>query len=95
LGVRLRSPVRFYRACANLGAEHIVDDIACPVLVCDADDDAFFKGQAAALAKALGPRVTYKLFTNEDSASAHYHVGASDLLNSTVLGWIEETLSVR
>jgi hypothetical protein len=89
------APFDFIERAQTLVLSDIVDDIACPVLVCDADDDAFFKGQAAALAKALGPRVTYKLFTNEDSASAHYHVGASDLLNSTVLGWIEETLSVR
>ncbi|MEI9995027.1 MAG: hypothetical protein WDM91_10565 [Rhizomicrobium sp.] len=68
-------------------------EIACPVLVCDADDDAFFKGQPEALARALGRRATHKVFRQEDSASAHCHVGASDLMNSTVLGWFEDTLA--
>jgi hypothetical protein len=32
------------------------------------------------------------VFTAQNAASAHCHVGASDLMNSTVLGWLEEVL---
>ncbi len=87
------TPFDFLQRTQSMTLAGIVDDIACPVLVCDAVDDEFFKGQPATLAKALGARATHKIFTQEDSASAHCHVGTSDLLNSTVLGWFEDTLA--
>ena len=43
-----------------------VEKIACPVLVCDAVDDLFFKGQPKALAEALGDKATYVAFTAEE-----------------------------
>ena len=87
-----RSPDDFLKRAQSMVLSDRVADIRCPVLVCDADDDAFFKGQPAALAKALGIRATHVVFTQDDSASAHCHVGASDFMNSTVLGWFGDML---
>jgi len=70
-----------------------VETVTCPVLVCDAVDDLFFKNQPKALAKALGEKATYVAFTAEDSASEHCHVGASDQMNAVVLGWFEDRLA--
>jgi dienelactone hydrolase len=81
------TPASFLERVQSMALSDVVDDIQCPVLVCDADDDAFFKGQAAALANALGGRATHEIFTDADSASSHCHVGANDLLNSTVFEW--------
>jgi dienelactone hydrolase len=81
------TPAAFLERVQSMALSDIVGDIQCPVLVCDADDDAFFKGQPAALANALGGRATHQIFTDADSASSHCHVGANDLLNSTLFEW--------
>jgi dienelactone hydrolase len=87
------TPYAFLKRAQSMVLSDRVATIRCPVLVCDADEDAFFKGQPAALAQALGARATHVVFTGEDCASAHCHVGASDLMNSTVLGWFTDRLS--
>jgi hypothetical protein len=67
----------------------LTDQIQCPVLVCDAEDDRFFRGQPEQLAGALGGRATLRRLTSADAAGVHCHVGASDLLNQVVMDWLE------
>jgi pimeloyl-ACP methyl ester carboxylesterase len=88
------SPFDFLARAQTLTLTGITRDITCPVLVCDADTDAFFKGQPQALVNALGDRATHRVFKEEDSASAHCHVGASDLMNGTVMDWFRTTLAL-
>jgi hypothetical protein len=88
------SPFDFLERARNLTLVDIARDISCPVLVCDAETDAFFKGQPQALVNALGGRATHRIFKEEDSASAHCHVGASDLMNGTVMDWFGIALQV-
>jgi dienelactone hydrolase len=89
------SPCEFLERAQTLTLTDVARDITCPVLVCDADTDAFFKGQPQALVNALGDRATHKVFKEEDSASAHCHVGAGDLMNSTVMDWFRTTLDLE
>ncbi len=84
------APYAFIERARSLTLKDVVGDIRCPVLVCDAEDDHFFKGQPKALAAALGPLATYRVLTATDAASAHCHIGASDFMNSTVMGWFED-----
>jgi dienelactone hydrolase len=87
------TPFDFLGRVQTMVLSDVVGDITCPVLVCDADDDSFFKGHPAALARALGDRATHLVLTEEDAASEHCHVGASDLLNSAIMGWFEGVIS--
>jgi alpha-beta hydrolase superfamily lysophospholipase len=87
------SPAAFLDRAKSMTIAADVGDIQCPVLVCDAVDDLFFKDQPKALAKALGEKATYVPFTAEDSASEHCHVGASVEMNAVVLGWFEDKLA--
>jgi pimeloyl-ACP methyl ester carboxylesterase len=88
------SPFEFLERAQTLTLTDIARDITCPVLVCDAEGDAFFSGQPQALVNALGARATHRVLKEEDSASAHCHVGASDLMNSTVMDWFRKALEL-
>jgi len=55
----------------------IASQIKCPVLVCETDEDQFFKGQPEQLAKALAKHATYVKFTTEGGVENHCHVDAS------------------
>jgi hypothetical protein len=68
----------------------IVGQIKCPVLVCEAEEDQFFKGQPEQLVKALGKKATYVKFTTEGGAGNHCHVGASVRMNQVVWGWVKD-----
>lgn len=70
----------------------IASHIKCPVLVCEAEEDQFFKGQPELLVSALGKRATYVKFTVEGGAGEHCHVGASAKMNQVVLGWVQDVL---
>lgn len=76
----------------SLTLSGIVDGIACPVLVCEAEEDHFFPEQAGRLAEALGERADHVHFTTADSASGHCHVGASDFLGNIALDWFASRL---
>jgi hypothetical protein len=67
----------------------ISDKIQCPVLVCDAEDEQFFKGQPLMLKEALGERGHMALFTKKEAAACHCQVGASVYLNQVVLEWFK------
>jgi hypothetical protein len=69
----------------------LTEQIKCPVLARDAEDDRFFRGQPQQLADALGDRATHRRLTSADAAGDHCHVGASDFLNRVVMDCLEET----
>jgi dienelactone hydrolase len=73
----------------------IAGQITCPVLVCEAEEDQFFKGQPEKLVKALGKKATYIKFTTEGGAGNHCHVGASVRMNQIVMGWVKDVLDGR
>jgi len=72
--------------------EGIAGQVTCPTLICDAEQDHNFAGQARMLFDALRGPKSYLLFTAGDAAEEHCHAGASLLLNQRVLDWLDETL---
>jgi Esterase FrsA-like len=86
------TPFQFLERTRDLTLEGVAGRIRCPVLVCEAERDHVFGGQPLALAHALGPIATHRIFTEEDAAEAHCHVGASDLMNGVVMDWFEDEL---
>ncbi|HTB00807.1 MAG TPA: alpha/beta fold hydrolase [Bradyrhizobium sp.] len=71
----------------------IAEQIACPTLVCDAENDLFLKGQPQELFDHLTCRKTMIRFTTAEGAGAHCQVGASRLAFARIFDWLDETLT--
>lgn len=75
--------------------EGVADHIQCPTLVCDAEADHFFEGQARMLYDALRCPKTFLRFTAEDGAEEHCHFGALLFFNHKVFDWLDSTLGTQ
>lgn len=74
-------------------ADGIAEKITCPTLVCEAEDDLFFAGQAQQLYDHLSCPKTLQLFTVAEGAGAHCHTGAQRLAMGRILDWLDTTLN--
>jgi len=71
----------------------IAEQIKCPTLVCEAEKDLFFRGQAQHLFGHLTcPKMMMK-FTDAEGAGAHCEAGASRLACARMYDWLDETMS--
>ncbi|MEU9102606.1 alpha/beta fold hydrolase [Streptomyces sp. NPDC048361] len=70
----------------------IAEQIRCPTLVCDAEEDMFFKGQPEQLYDHLICPKTLMVFTAEEGAGAHCHPGAMRLSQARIYDWLDTTL---
>jgi dienelactone hydrolase len=70
----------------------VADQITCPTLVCDAENDQFFKGQPQALYDALRCPKTLLKFTAAEGAEEHCHEGALTLFHQRMFDWLDDTL---
>ena len=66
--------------------------IACPTLVCDAEDDLFFDGQPQQLFDHLTCPRTLLRFTTAEGAGAHCHNGAQRLAFARIYDWLDDVL---
>ena len=71
----------------------VAEAISCPTLVCEAEDDMFFKGQPQELYDHLTCAKTLMRFTAEEGAGAHCQVGAFRLSFGRMYDWLDETFS--
>ena len=71
----------------------IAEKISCPTLVCDAENDLFFKGQPQQVYDHLTCKKTMVHFTKAEGAGAHCQVGASRLAFARMFDWLDETLA--
>ncbi|MFK0220902.1 alpha/beta hydrolase family protein [Streptomyces vinaceus] len=71
----------------------IAERIQCPTLVCDAEEDMFFKGQPEQLYDHLTCPKTLMVFTTEEGAGAHCHPGAMRLATARIYDWLDDTLA--
>jgi dienelactone hydrolase len=71
----------------------VAEAISCPTLVCDAEDDLFFKGQPQALYDHLTCKKTMIHFTKEEGAGAHCQIGASRVACARMFDWLDETFA--
>ncbi|MFE2877608.1 alpha/beta hydrolase family protein [Streptomyces roseus] len=71
----------------------IAERIQCPTLVCDAEEDMFFKGQPEQLYEHLTCPKTLMRFTSEEGAGAHCHPGAMRLAIARICDWLDDTLA--
>ncbi|MEW2272650.1 alpha/beta hydrolase family protein [Streptomyces griseofuscus] len=69
--------------------------IQCPTLVCDAEDEMFFEGQAKELYDHLTCPKTFLRFTTAEGAGHHCQPGAQRILSARVFDWLDATLEER
>jgi pimeloyl-ACP methyl ester carboxylesterase len=70
----------------------IAEQIACPTLVLDAEEDIFFKGQPEELYAHLTCPKTMMRFTAAEGAGAHCQVGAQRYAFGRIYDWLDDTL---
>jgi dienelactone hydrolase len=75
--------------------KEVSGQIRCPTLVCEAENDQFFRGQPEEIFEALTCHKTYARFTAEDAAEEHCHVGAARLMNQRLFDWLDDVLKAR
>jgi alpha-beta hydrolase superfamily lysophospholipase len=73
-------------------ADGIADQITCPTLVCDAQEDIFFDGQPKLLFEHLTCQKTLLHFTTAEGAGAHCQAGAQRLAFGRIYDWLDNVL---
>ena len=70
----------------------IAEQIRCPTLVCDAEEDLFFAGQPQQLYDHLTCPKQLLHFTSAEGAGAHCHTGAQRLAFARIYDWLDDVL---
>ena len=70
----------------------IAEQIACPTLVLDAEEDIYLKGQPDELYNHLTCPKTMIRFTSAEGAGAHCQCGADRLANARIYDWLDDTI---
>ncbi|WP_433200322.1 alpha/beta hydrolase family protein [Dactylosporangium sp. CS-047395] len=73
----------------------IAEQIACPTLVCSAEDDLFFRGQPERLHEHLTCKKTLMPFSSAEGAGAHCQSGAQRLAFARIYDWLDEVFGRR
>jgi pimeloyl-ACP methyl ester carboxylesterase len=71
----------------------VAEQVSCPTLVLDADNDQFLNGQPAIVAKALAAPTTLVTLHESEGAGEHCHMGAMSRLHQTIFDWLDETFA--
>ncbi|HEY6341196.1 MAG TPA: alpha/beta hydrolase [Bryobacteraceae bacterium] len=71
----------------------IAEQISCPTLVLDAEEDMYLKGQPDELYQHLTCPKTMIRFTTAEGAGAHCQCGADRLANARIYDWLDDTFS--
>lgn len=74
-------------------ADGIAEQVTCPTLVCDAEEDLFFAGQSQELFDHLTGPATLLRFTTTEGAGAHCQAGAQRLALGRIYDWLDDTLA--
>ena len=88
------TPRAFMASCMSYHLrDGVAEQIRCPTLVCEAEKDLFFQGQAQQLFDHLTCPKTLIKFTDAEGAGAHCEMGASRLAYARMYDWLDETLA--
>ena len=77
---------------AKYDLTEVAGQISCPTLVCEAEDDQFFRGQPTRLYEALNCPKTFLAFTSAEGAGEHCHEGALTTFHQRMFDWLDDTL---
>jgi alpha-beta hydrolase superfamily lysophospholipase len=88
------TPLDYIRAMLPYTSEGIVGQIACPILICQAEND-FRASQSAELYQAITGPKTLLEFKNADGAGEHCEAGADAQFGRQVFDWLDEVMAAR
>lgn len=88
----LASPLDYVRASADYSLEGLAGRIACPTLICSAENDEI-GATAAKLLDALRCEKTMMRFTDAEGAGEHCEIGARTLFNQRMFDWLDMVLN--
>ncbi|KAK1490071.1 hypothetical protein CTAM01_10921 [Colletotrichum tamarilloi] len=83
-----KCPVEVLRCVSEYSLEGLVDNIHTPLLVLDAIEDHFLKGQPKALFGKLRGEKEFEQFTAEEGATSHCHMGSLTRLNQAIFDYL-------
>lgn len=86
------TPEQYIEKLKNYTLKDVASKISCPTLICEAENDHFFKGQPEKIYDALKCRKSYIRFTGDEGAGEHCHVGALAIFNARIFDWLNDTL---
>jgi pimeloyl-ACP methyl ester carboxylesterase len=89
------SPFDLLRKTLDYTLKGIVDKIKCSTLVLEAESDNSFPGQPELVYKSLTCPKKYILFTKEEGAEDHCHIGALSLANQRIFDWLDGLSDVK
>ena len=88
----MSSPYDVYKALETYRLDGLAEQIRCPMLVCDPDNEQFWPGQARKLYEALpGPKQIVR-FTSEEGSDAHCEPRSPGIRDQRVFDWLDATL---
>jgi dienelactone hydrolase len=73
-------------------ADGVAERISCPTLICEAEEDIFFRGQPEQVYDHLTCAKTLMRFSSAEGAGAHCHSGALRLAFGRIYDWLDDTL---
>jgi len=83
------SPFELLRKTMDYTLKDTIDKIKCHTLVLEAEKDESFPGQPETVYRQLTCPKNYILFTEEDGAEDHCHIGALSLANQRIFDWLD------
>lgn len=91
----IHSPVELLRQWQYYTLEGIVQNITCPTLVLDAENEQYSAGQAKEFFQRLICPKAYVLFANAEGAGEHCAAGALTLFHQKTFDWLEILLDKK
>ena len=86
------TPQELIKAYRDYTLEGCVENIKCPVLICDSEEEHFLGNQAQILFDKLKCKKEFMYFTKEEGASLHCQCGAEKLSGNRILDWLDDLL---
>ncbi len=82
-----------YKALEAYTLDGIAQQIRCPMLICDPDNEQFWPGQSRRLYEALpGPKALIR-FPAEEGSDQHCEPRSPAIRNQRIFDWLDETLA--
>ena len=86
----VNTPLELLNTWRSYNINDIVQNIKCPTLIADAENEPLSSGQAKLLYKSLTCRKDYILFLDKEGAGEHCEAGAKSLFHQRAFDWLEE-----
>ena len=87
------SPFELIQGSKQYSIKNIAQNIKCPTLILEAENDDSFPGQPKKVYDALTCPKKYILFTTEEGAEEHCQCGAPAISNQRIFDWLDETFA--